>query len=196
MLIASTDSLVVGGILPGATLTDVRGRQGPCWRTFGGITTGGVVAALNGADARNVSPLGMLVGGSIVMPFVLRGVFGAADALPLAASGAWKGPMFLSWTVWWMSPTGAMVAVGARHRRRTNVPYVPAIAPGPGHDVRPRISLIAVLTPRARSGRDCWVAAVSSPPRPFRIEAHDRSLPPRRGSCMPVPMQRARRSQP
>ena len=47
---------------------------------------------MNGVDALFVSLLGTMIGGSIMLPFVLIGAFGAADALLLAAIGAWKGP--------------------------------------------------------------------------------------------------------
>ena len=129
-MIASIDTLVIGGMLLAATLTDIRMREVPCWLTFGGITSGVVVAALNGADALIVSLLGMLVGGSIVVPFVLVGTFGAADALLLAAIGAWTDSVFVLWTAWWMSIAGGALAITAWCRGQATFPYVPAISVG------------------------------------------------------------------
>jgi Flp pilus assembly protein protease CpaA len=129
-MIPSHDTLVVGGMLLAATLTDLRRREVPSWLTFGGITSGVVIAAMSGADALIVSLLGMLVGGSIVMPFVLIGAFGAADALLLATIGAWTGPVFVLWTAWWMSIAGGVLAIIAWCRGQATFPYVPAISVG------------------------------------------------------------------
>lgn len=127
---APLDTLVVGGMLLVATLTDLRTREVPYWLTFGGIASGVVVAAIHGPDALIVSLLGMLVGGSIVMPFVVLGAFGAADALLLAAIGAWTSPVFVLWTAWWMSVAGGALATIAWHRGQATFPYVPAIFVG------------------------------------------------------------------
>lgn len=127
---ASLDTLVVGGMLLTATLTDLRSRQVPCWITFGGIASGVAVSTMGGHEALSVSLAGMSIGGSIISPFVLIGAFGAADALLLAAIGAWTNPVFVLWTVWWASLTGATIALIAWHRGQTTIPYVPAIATG------------------------------------------------------------------
>lgn len=124
------DTLVVGAMLLVATLTDLRRREVPGWLTFGGIASGVLVASPNGADALVVSLLGMMVGGLIILPFVLIGAFGAADALLLAAIGAWKGPVFVLWTAWWTSLAGAVLAIVASRRGQTAFPYVPAITIG------------------------------------------------------------------
>ena len=129
-MIAPLDTMVAGGMLLAATLTDLRKREVPCWLTFGGITSGVVVAAIHGPDALIVSLLGMLVGGSIVMPFVVLGAFGSADALLLAAIGAWTGPVFVLWTAWWMSVAGGVLATIAWRRGQATFPYVPAIFVG------------------------------------------------------------------
>lgn len=124
------DTLVVGAMLLVATFTDLRRREVPGWLSFGGIASGVLVASTNGADALVVSLLGMMVGGLIVIPFVLIGAFGAADALLLAAIGAWKGPVFVLWTAWWTSLAGAILAIVAWRRAHATFPYVPAIAIG------------------------------------------------------------------
>ena len=86
---ASFDTLIVGALLLVAAFTDLRTREVPGWLTFGGISSGVAVAAMNGVDALFASLLGTMIGGSIVLPFVLIGAFGAADVLLLAAIGIW-----------------------------------------------------------------------------------------------------------
>jgi len=129
-MIASFDTLVVGAMLLVAALTDLRTREVPGWLTFGGIASGVVVAAINGVDALFASLLGTIVGGSIMLPFVLIGAFGAADVLLLAAIGAWKGPQFVLWTAFCTSFPGAVFATVAWCRGYPTFPYVPAIALG------------------------------------------------------------------
>ena len=129
---APFDTLIVSVMLMVATVTDLRRREVPGWLTFGGIASGVVVAAMDGADAVFVSLLGMMIGGLITLPFVLIGAFGAADALLLAAIGAWEGPQFVLWTAWWMSLAGAVLAIVAWRRGQASFPYVPAIAVGAG----------------------------------------------------------------
>lgn len=129
-MLASFDILVVGAMLLTAIVTDLRTREVPGWLTFGGIGSGVVVAAISGADALTMSLLGMVVGGSIILPFVLVGAFGAADALLLAAIGTWMGPLFVIWTAWWMSLVGAALALIAWRRSQATFPYVPAISIG------------------------------------------------------------------
>lgn len=87
----NADTLVLGTMLVIATFTDLRRREVPGCLTFGGIASGVIVAAMTGVNALVVSVLGLMVGGLIVFPFVLVGAFGAADALLLAAIGAWEG---------------------------------------------------------------------------------------------------------
>ena len=129
-MIASFDTLIVGALLLVAAFTDLRTREVPGWLTFGGIGSGMVVAAMNGVDALFMSLLGTIVGGSIMLPFLLVGAFGAADVLLLAAIGAWKGPSFVLWTAWWTSFPGAVFATVAWRRGYSTVPYIPAIAVG------------------------------------------------------------------
>jgi Flp pilus assembly protein protease CpaA len=75
-MIASFDTLVLGAVLLVAALADLRTRQVPGWLTFGGIASGVTAAAMNGVYALIVSVLGMTIGGSIVVPFILVGAFG------------------------------------------------------------------------------------------------------------------------
>jgi prepilin peptidase CpaA len=132
VMLASFDTLLVGAMLLVAAFTDLRRREVPGWLTFGGIAAGVLVAATNETDALLVSLLGLMVGGLTILPFVVIGAFGAADALLLAAIGAWKGPVFVLWTAWWMSLAGAILAIVAWRRGQATFPYVPAIAIGAG----------------------------------------------------------------
>src|SRR4051794_37518433 len=126
----SIGTLAVAAMLLAATYTDLRRREVPGWLTFGGIAAGVVVAAMNGVHSIIASLLGLMVGGLIVLPFVLIGAFGAADALLLAAIGAWQGPAFVFWAIWWTSLAGAVLAFVAWHRGQASFPYVPAVALG------------------------------------------------------------------
>ena len=124
------DTLVIGVMLLMATYMDLCRREVSGWLTFGGIASGVLVASTNGPDAFLVSLLGMMAGGLIILPFVLIGAFGAADALLLAAIGAWEGPLFVFWSAWWTSLAGAVLATVAWYRGQPAFPYVPAIAIG------------------------------------------------------------------
>jgi len=130
MMPALLDTLVVILTLTAASFADVRRREVPGWLTFGSITAGVLVAATDGAHALMVSLLGLMAGGLIILPFVLIGAFGAADALLLAAIGAWQGPQFVLWTAWWTSLVGAVLATIAWLRGQPTFPYVPAITVG------------------------------------------------------------------
>ena len=130
MVSAWGTSLVMLLLLAAATVTDLRRRQVPTWLTFGGIGTGVLVAALSGWDALQLSLLGALVGGLLLMPFVLLRGFGPADAFLLAAVGAWHGGRFVLWTAWWAALVGALLALIAYRRGQRTFAYVPAIALG------------------------------------------------------------------
>lgn len=121
---------VMAAVLAVATLADLHRREVPCWLTFGSISVGVLIAASNGAHTLAMSLLGLTVGGLIMLPFVVIDAFGAADALLLAAVGAWQGPLFVVWTAWWTSLAGAVLAIVAWRRGRPTFPYVPAIAIG------------------------------------------------------------------
>jgi prepilin peptidase CpaA len=121
---------VIGVLLIVATVTDLRRREVPGWLTVGAIGTGLLVAAAAGPDVLLMSALGLVVGGLLLLPFVIRGGFGAADALLLAALGAWQGWQFVLWTAWWAALAGAGLAVVAWRRGQRTFPYVPAIASG------------------------------------------------------------------
>lgn len=125
-------TLVIGVLLLIATVTDIRRREVPGWLTSGGIGAGLLVAAAHGPDVLLLSVIGLAVGGLLLLPFVILGGFGAADALLLAAIGAWQGWQFVLWTAWWAALAGAGLAIGAWRRGQRTFPYVPAIAIGAG----------------------------------------------------------------
>ncbi|CCF85768.1 prepilin peptidase [Nitrolancea hollandica] len=121
---------VILTILAIATVTDLRTRLVPAWLTFGGAAVGLIVASVFGWNALQSSIVGLVVGGLILLPFVLIGGFGLADALLLATIGAWCGWEFVLWTTWWTALAGAVLAIIARWRGRRTFPYVPAITIG------------------------------------------------------------------
>ncbi len=113
-----------------ATVTDVRSRKVPRWVTVGSIALGLLVAGFGGPDALLHSVLGLLVGGLLLLPFVLLGGFGLADALLLGAVGAWQGWQFLLHAAWWMALVGGVLAVVAWRKSKSGFPYVPAVTIG------------------------------------------------------------------
>jgi prepilin signal peptidase PulO-like enzyme (type II secretory pathway) len=121
---------VVLTILAVATVTDLRSRVVPAWLTFCGTAAGLIVAATSGWNPLQMSLLGLMVGGLILLPFVVTGGFGLADALLLATIGTWYGWQFVLWTASWAAIVGAGLAVVALLRGQRTFPYVPAIALG------------------------------------------------------------------
>jgi Flp pilus assembly protein protease CpaA len=140
---------VLLAVLAAATLCDLRSRRVPAWLTGGGIAAGVLVAAWAGPQALTASLAGAAVGGLMFLPFVWRGWLGGADALLLAAVGAWQGWRVALWAAWWTAVAGALLALAVwgwrawRSRRGAAIgtrtggaaraepfPYVPAILAG------------------------------------------------------------------
>jgi prepilin signal peptidase PulO-like enzyme (type II secretory pathway) len=122
--------LIIMSYLLAAAVVDLRHRQLPAWLTLGGVASGILLAALGGVERFELSLLGLLVGGAILLPFaLLRGV-GWADVILLGAVGAWNGWRFALETALWMALLGAVLAAVAWRRGYRIVPYVPAIAAG------------------------------------------------------------------
>lgn len=122
--------LVIAAILGIATFTDLRWRRVPLWLTLGGTGVAVLRAALTSWDALGVSLLGLAVGQCLLLPFVLRGGFGAGDALLLGTVGAWGGAPFVLWTATWTAVVGAGLAVFTLWRGQKTFAYVPAIGLG------------------------------------------------------------------
>jgi hypothetical protein len=53
------------------------------------------------------TPPNLVLGASLLLPFVDTGGFGGGDALVLGAVGAWRGWQFVLWTAWWAALAGA-----------------------------------------------------------------------------------------
>lgn len=113
-----------------ATVTDIRSRKVPRSVTVGSILVGLVAAVIAGPEALLHSVLGLLVGGLLLLPFVLLGGLGLADALLLGAVGTWQGWEFVLHAAVWMALVGGVLAVIARIRAQPKLAYVPAIAIG------------------------------------------------------------------
>jgi Flp pilus assembly protein protease CpaA len=109
-------------LLTAATVFDLRTRLVPVWLTGGGIAAGVLLAAWAGPPALLGSLAGAAVGGLVFLPFVRWGWLGAADALLLAAVGAWQGWRVALWAAWWTALAGALLALGVwawrAHRSR------------------------------------------------------------------------------
>jgi prepilin peptidase CpaA len=120
--------LVVALLLAAATLADLRSRRIPLWLSLGGCGMGLLVAALTGFDTFVLSLAGFAVGVLLLVPLVLRGGFGGADALVLGMVGAWLGWPFILWAAWWTAIVGAILAIIVWRRGHRTLPYMPAIA--------------------------------------------------------------------
>jgi Flp pilus assembly protein protease CpaA len=142
---------VLLAVLTAAAVFDLRSRRVPAWLTAGGIAAGVLLAAWAGPPALVASLGGALARGLVFLPFVWRGWLGGADALLLAAVGAWQGWRVAMWTAWWAAAAGAAIALGVWAWRRWRAghgtvagaptdggararaepfPYVPAILAG------------------------------------------------------------------
>ena len=95
-----------------------------------------LAAAWAGPPALLGSLAGAAVGALVFLPFVWRGWLGGADALLLAAVGAWQGWRVALWAAWWTALVGAALALAVwgwrahRSRRGTPVPLPPSGADG------------------------------------------------------------------
>ncbi len=122
-------------LLAAATVCDLRTRLVPLWLTGGGIAAGVLAAAWAGPPALLGSLAGAAVGALVFLPFVWRGWLGGADALLLAAVGAWQGWRVALWAAWWTALVGAALALAVwgwrAHRSRRGTPV-------PLHSVRSR----------------------------------------------------------
>ncbi|MDE3075206.1 MAG: prepilin peptidase, partial [Chloroflexota bacterium] len=78
-------------ILLAASIADVRSRTVPMWLTVGAVGSCLVSAAFAGSGAVWQALIGLGVGGALLLPAVLLGWFGSADAFLLAAIGGWEG---------------------------------------------------------------------------------------------------------
>ena len=121
---------VLGPVLLLASISDVRHRTVPLWLVAASIGGALVTAALLGTRALEGSAIGLAAGGLPALPLVLAGGFGPADALLLAAIGAWEGWRVVLWTASWAALAGAILALVAWRRGQRSIPYVPAIAVG------------------------------------------------------------------
>ena len=92
---------VLLAVLAAVMVCDLRSRRVPAWLSGGGIAAGVLLAAWAGPAALRASLAGAAVGGLAFLPFVWRGWLGGADALLLAAVGAWQG--------WRSCPVGGLV---------------------------------------------------------------------------------------
>ena len=121
----------------GAGLADRRGhRRGHTARRLGRPT---------GADGQ---PGRRRRRGLAFLPFVWRGWLGGADALLLAAVGAWQGWRVALWTAWWTALAG-----GGDRSRRVGVAGVALAPPGRKRDAGGRRGARRAVPLRARCPR-------------------------------------------
>ncbi len=117
-------------LLAGAAVSDIRRMRVPGWWSLGGIATGLMAAGIHGFGRLEWSLVGLAVGASVLLPFVIKGWAGPADSLLLAAVGAWEGWAFALLAAFCTSLAGLAIALIAVRRGQRIVPYVPAIAVG------------------------------------------------------------------
>lgn len=132
MMLHTSARLLIAFLLAVATFVDLRSRRIPLWLSLGGCASGLLAAAFTGFDAFLLSFAGFAVGVLLLVPLVLRGGFGGADALVLGMVGAWLGWPFILWAAWWTAIAGAVYAVIVWRSGYRSFPYVPAIAVGVG----------------------------------------------------------------
>ena len=99
--------LIVGAVI------DLRTHRIPNALTFGGALAGLLVNLGLSRDAGLLtSTTGWLVGVLLLaIPFMMRGI-GGGDVKLLAAAGAWGGPLFALYAVFFGALAGSVVAVG------------------------------------------------------------------------------------
>ena len=132
MMLDTPARLLVAFLLAAATVADLRSRRIPLWLSLGGCGAGLLTAAFTGFDTLLLSLAGFAVGVLLLVPLVLHGGFGGADALVLGMVGAWLGWPFILWAAWWTAVVGAVLAIIVWRRGHRTLPYVPAIAIGVG----------------------------------------------------------------
>jgi Flp pilus assembly protein protease CpaA len=111
-------------------MTDLRRREVPLWLTFGAIAGGIAVGSVDGQRGIVAILAGFLAGLVPLLPFVLLGGLGAADALLLASIVVWEGWRFVLDATWWTAVAGGVLALVTRGRGQISLPYAPAIAAG------------------------------------------------------------------
>ncbi len=84
----SPASVGLAVLLMMATVWDVRSRRVPLWLTLGGSAVGLTLPIFGGTYAFTFGILGFAAGILLVLPLVLGGGFGGADALVLGMVGA------------------------------------------------------------------------------------------------------------
>lgn len=126
----SPGSIALAVLLMVATVWDVRSRRVPLWLTLGGSAMGLSLSILGGTHVITLGILGFAAGIILLLPLVLRGGFGGADALVLGMVGAWLGWPLVLWVAWWTALVGGVLALLVSWRGQRTLPYVPAIAVG------------------------------------------------------------------
>jgi Flp pilus assembly protein protease CpaA len=148
---------VLLALLAAATVFDLRTRLVPVWLTGGGIAAGLLLAAWAGPPALRASLAGAAVGGLVFLPFVWRGWLGGADALLLAAVGAWQGWRVALWAAWWTALAGAILALAIwgwrAHRLRRGAPVPAPVAGAAGATGEAGVASGGTAAARPRSGR-------------------------------------------
>ena len=120
----------LGIVFSVAVVSDLRDRTVVAWPVYCVIGAGLVAALVSGQDALVASLAGVGIGLLVLLAGLLTGGMGAADALLIAAIGAWEGWHFTLVALWWTAVAGAVIALIALRLRRREFPYVPAIAVG------------------------------------------------------------------
>jgi len=131
--------------LVAASISDLRTFRVPAWLSLATLLAGLAVSGVRGIAGIEAGFLGAVVGGLVLLPFVIKAGMGPADSLLLAGVGAWEGWRFALVAAFCASLAGAALALVAIALRRRALPYVPAITIG---------TLVAfVLLPFALSGQ-------------------------------------------
>ncbi|MGZ8375787.1 MAG: A24 family peptidase [Gemmatirosa sp.] len=114
---------LLGALLIGACVTDVRARRIPNALVVAVLVAGLARAALAAGwgPALLLDPtaplplqalLAVVIGLAIGLPLYALGIMGAGDVKLFAAAAAWLGPAGLSRACWWTAIAGGVLAIG------------------------------------------------------------------------------------
>lgn len=119
-----------------ATICDLRTRIIPDWISIallgwgiGAATFGGGAFGIAGSAWASLG-IGLLLGLGLGAILFALGGLGGGDVKLMAGLGAVLGPIALLHVLFWMAMAGAVLAIVAKLRGRSDFAYVPAIAAG------------------------------------------------------------------
>lgn len=122
---------IILSLVVGAAVWDLRTREVPDWIPLAIVCLAAMATAGGWSEVRwSGAILGLLLGFSCSAAVFYLGGLGGADVKLVAALGAAVGPVPILCMLFWTALSGALLAIVARLRGRSDLAYVPAIAAG------------------------------------------------------------------